>query len=151
MLIIAGLLISILSWIGVVRLIVWSYNRQAAALVVSDHSLDGQFQPLAMKDVMTYHTVGWTVAIFVFFVLLEMASFPLWQLLGFAGVLALVYGTSAISRGETEWVRKNNPAAAPLFGRRRDQVWYRVLMVAEWASYLAVIILTVHLLFSLSD
>jgi hypothetical protein len=94
------------------------------------------------------HTPGWTAAIFVFFVLLGLADFPLWQSLAFGGLLSLVYGTNEVAREENERV-ESEPKGVPLFGRLRDAAWYRLLAVAEWASYLASIVFGAYLLLSL--
>lgn len=148
MLLVLGLSVAVLLWLGVMQGIVWSYNRQASVAAVAGHLVEDRYQHIALTDVIRYHTAGWTATFFVLFVLLELAAFPLWQLLGFSGVLALVYGNAAITRGESEWMGKNDSSAVTLFGRRRDALWYRLLMVAEWAAYLALIVLTAHLVVS---
>jgi len=135
-----GILLSVTIWVGVMQIIAWTWNQHVSKLAASGQRVDARDRHMSISRVAHYHTVGWTFAIFLFFVLLDLADFPLWQMLGFAGLLALVYGTGAITRGEGEWVGKDDPQGKALFGRRRDALWYRVLMVADWAAYLACIV-----------
>lgn len=144
-----GLLIATGVWVGVLQLIAWTWNRHVLVMADSDIRVDKGDRHMTIDRVARYHSLGWTAAFLVFFALLELADFPLWQLLGFAGLLALVYGTSAIARGQNEWVGKDDPASVALFGQRRDAAWYRALMVTEWAAYLASIVLAAHLIMSL--
>lgn len=141
-----GLFIAITIWIGVLHLIACTWNRHVLAMVNSGVEVVEGDRRMTIDRVARYHTLGWTVAIFVFFVLLELADFPLWQLLGFAGLLSLVYGMSAVSRGESEWIGRDDPAAVALFGHRRDAIWYRMLMILDWAAYLAAIVFAADVL-----
>jgi hypothetical protein len=135
-----GLIVAIAIWVGAMRVLMWSMNKQVSVVIGSGLPVEDRYRHITLRRVASYHTLGWTVAILVFFVLLELTAFPLWQMLGFAGLLALVYGTSAVARGESEWIGKDDPERVALFGRLRDAVWYRVLMVIEWAAYLASIV-----------
>jgi hypothetical protein len=143
-----GLLIAIVAWVGVAHVAVWSWNRHVAVLVASGLQVDDADTPLGVGRLARRHTPGWTAAILVFFLLLGLADFPLWQSLGFAGLLSLVYGTNEVAREESER-DESEPKGVPLFGRLRDAAWYRLLAVAEWASYLASIVFGAYLLLEL--
>ncbi|HEU5062007.1 MAG TPA: hypothetical protein VFT79_02500 [Solirubrobacterales bacterium] len=135
-----GLLAALSMWLVAMGVIAWTWNRHVAVMTASGVEVDDRDRHISVERVARYHTLGWTVVLFIFFVLLDLAAFPLWQRLGFSGLLALVYGGHAISRGEGEWVGRDDPGAFALFGRFRDALWYRVLMVTDWAAYLATIV-----------
>lgn len=141
-----GLAIAVMVWILAIRAIAWSFDRQVAAVAAAGLPVEDRFRRISMKEVARYHTLGWTAAIFIFFVLLELAAFPLWQLLGFAGLLSLVYGTSAVARGESEWIGKDDAENVAVFGPVKDAIWYRMLMIIEWAAYLVSIVFGANLL-----
>jgi hypothetical protein len=145
-----GLVAAIAIWAGTMRVLVWSMNKQVSVVLASGLPVEDRYRHITLRKVARYHPLGWTVAILVFFVLLKLAAFPLWQLLGYAGLLSLVYGTYAVARGESEWIGKDDPERVALFGPLRDALWYRVLMVMEWVAYLAAIVFSADLLVGLA-
>lgn len=141
-----GLLLAILFWIGILWGIAWTWNRHVEVLLASGVQVDEADQHMTIKRVARYHTVGLAITFFIFFLVLGLATFPLWQLLGIAGCLSLYFGPSAVARSEDEWTSRHDPGDLALLGRQSDAIWYRVLMVLEWAFYLGIIVLAAYLL-----
>jgi hypothetical protein len=141
------LVLAILLWIGILHGIAWTWNRHVAVMLSSGIQVDTSDQHMTIWRVASYHTVDWTVTFFILFLILELATFPLWQILGLAGLLSLYFGTAAVAKGENEWIGRDGPGAVSLFGRLRDAIWYRTLMVLEWFTHLAVLVLVANLIF----
>jgi hypothetical protein len=146
-----GLLIALVAWMVVMRAIAWSWNKHASVIADGGLHVAESDQHMTVARIARRHTVGWTLALLGFFVLLGLAEFPLWQQLALAGILAVVYGTSSIKRGESEWAGKDEPDRVALFGRIRDAIWYRVLAASEWAAYLVGLVFVGSLLVSIFD
>jgi hypothetical protein len=146
---VVGLLLALGAWLLVMQIIVWTWNQHVAIMVAAGAEIDDRDRRMRIRRVARRHTLGWTSVFFVFFVLLLVADFPLWQVLAFSFLLAFVYGANAIARGESEWVGRENPRDLALFGPRRDALLYRMLAVADWAAYLAGIAFAADVLFSL--
>jgi hypothetical protein len=82
---------------------------------------------------------------FGLFLVMGLSSFPLWQRLGIAGMLVIIYGLSRIRRGETQWIAKNDPDQVAMFGKTADRIWYRLLAIGEWAGYLCALVFAAEL------
>jgi hypothetical protein len=147
-----GLLVAALAaWVGVLCGIVWTWNRHVAVMADSGQHFSEADRRIDVGRVIRRHTLGWTLFYAGFFALMDLASFPLWQRLGFAVVLAVVYGTTSMRREEEEWIEAESAARPALFGRVRDAIWYRVLAVGEWAAYLGSTALAADLLVGALD
>lgn len=147
-----GLLaVALAAWAGFLCCVVWTWNRQVAVMAESGLYVREADRRIDMVRAVRRHTLGWTLFFAGCFVLMDLASFPLWQRLGFVTVLAVAYGTTSIRRDEEDWIRETNLARPALFGRARDAAWYRVLAVGEWAAYLSSLALVADLLVGVFD
>lgn len=146
-----ALLIALVAWMAVMRTIAWSWNKHASVIADGGLHVAESDQRMTMARIARRHTVGWTLTLFGFFVLLGLAEFPLWQQLALAGILAVIYGTSSIKRGESEWAGRDEPDRMALFGRVRDAIWYRALAASEWAAYLVALVFVGNLLVGVFD
>lgn len=144
---VAGLIASAVFWFVAMEGVVWTWNRHAAFLLRSGIAVDESDRRIDVRRVMGLHTIGWSVAILVFFGLLTLADLPLWQRVAFALVLAVAYGVSSINRGEREWAGKKDAKRGALFGRHRDFVWYRFVAACEWLGYLLALTFAADLIF----
>jgi hypothetical protein len=133
-------------WMGAMRAIVWSWNRHVPIVISAGFDVRPNLQRIGLVDVLRRHTVGWTFFFILWFVVLGISDFPLWQQLVIAALLAVAYGLSRIRRGEENRIGGTEPGRVAMFGEVRDKVWYRVLAIAEWAGYLSVIALTTTLI-----
>lgn len=134
-----GLLVAVVFWTTAMLGIVWSWNRHVPIVVAAGFHVDQQYQRIGLREVSRRHTPGWTAFFVGMFLVMELSDFPLWQRLGIAVMLAVFYGLSRIRRGEAQWVAKNEPGLASMFGTFRDRIWYRLLAIAEWTGYLCTI------------
>lgn len=142
LILILGLLLAVVGWIGVLVVIARTTVRHADLGVKAGASITESDRNVTPRRVARRHTPGWTIAFFIFFLLLQLVAFPFWQLVAFICVLSVIYGLSAISSGETAWIGRKDRGAIVLFGRLGDAVWYRALAVADWLLYLAIIVLS---------
>lgn len=90
--------------------------------------------------------MGWSAFFSMLFLALALSGVPLWQRVGFAVVLAVIYGLSRIKRGEATRLGRDEPKRVAMFGVFRDRLWYRVLAIADWAGYLLAIVFAMELL-----
>jgi hypothetical protein len=143
-----GLVLSIVIWWAMMQAIVWSWTRRvsvAASRNVDVDSLD--LRPITVAAIARRHPLGWTVALAVFFTILAISNFPLWQRLGLTGVLAIIYGST--------WLAKSEPgeqAESEGFARKvGSNLWYWVLAVGEWVGYFGAIVFATELLVQVLD
>jgi hypothetical protein len=129
------------------KVVVLSWNRHMALMVAAGIDVDSSDLHIGVRRVMSRHTIGWSFAIFVFFSLLVLADFPLWQRVALASLLAVAYGTSSIRRIEEQRLEGDTPRGVPLFGNVRDAIWYRVLASCEWLGYLLALTFFADLVF----
>lgn len=122
----------------------WTWERNAELMLSKDLPISESDRHLSIRQVAGRHTVGWTLAILGFFVLLDIASFTLGQRLAFAGLLSLIYGSTSVKRDEDAW-HKNGFDRVTLFGPIKDAAWYRVLAIGEWAAYLVMLVVAASL------
>lgn len=106
---------SVLIWLGVTILIAWTWKRHIALMVGSGVQIDAKDQQMSSARIPKRHMVGWSAAFFAVFLLLELADVPLWWLLLFCRLLAIVYGSSEIGRGEQERVAQSDAGELTLF------------------------------------
>jgi hypothetical protein len=145
MLTIGGLLIALFLWIGAMSGIVWSWNRHVPLVVEAGFDVKKEHRHIDLARVARRHTLGWTAFFSVLFLALALSSFPLWQRVGFAVVLSVIYGLSRIKRGEANRLGKDEPNRVAMFGVTRDRLWYRVLAIGDWAGYLIAIVFATEL------
>jgi hypothetical protein len=137
---------ALILWVGAMGAIVWSWNRHVPIVISAGFDVRPNLQHIGLVDVLRRHTAGWTFFFVLWFFVLGISDFPLWQQLGIAALLAVVYGLSRIRRGEENRIGGNEPERVAMFGEVRDKVWYRALAIAEWAGYLSVIALATTLI-----
>lgn len=145
MLTIGGLLIALIIWIAAMSGIVWSWNRHVPIVVAAGFDVKKENQHIDLARVARRHTWGWTTFFLVLFLALALFDFPLWQRAAFVVVLSVIYGLSRIKRGETTRLGKDEPERVAMFGVTRDQLWYRVLTIGDWAGYLLAIVFATEL------
>lgn len=135
-----GLFISLAIWLGAIQSIVWSWNKHALIVASAGLEVGIDDRHISSANVIRLHTIGWTLGLFVFFLVMALTSFPLWQCLGLAIILSVIYGVSRIKQGEEHWIGKDDPGRVALFGQTIDRIWYRALAIGEWAGYLCSIV-----------
>jgi hypothetical protein len=138
-----GLGIALVLWCVALLAIAWSWERHLPIAIAAGAEIDETLRQLTLAQVLWQnvrrHTLGWTAFFFIFFFLLALASFPAWQCLGIAVVLAIYYG-SIRWRREAAGAAKAGSRGASLLGPSKDDVWYGCLAVAEWCGYLGLIV-----------
>jgi hypothetical protein len=87
------------------------------------------------RDIWGRHGVETTIICGVFFGVLALAGFPLWQRIGIAASLALVFGSSWISKSET-W---SGLVHGKSLRQRAMAAGYWCVSVIDWLGYLGVI------------
>lgn len=132
MLVAADLFVALLAWVGVMWVIAWSWDRHVQVYLAAGVVVPADQRPTIKKQAQR-HTLGWTIFLVVFFLVLAVSAFPLWQLLGIAAVLSICYGVTRINR---EGAGRKRPRVS-LFGETRDTFWYRGLAITEWMAFLA--------------
>jgi len=145
MLVIGGLLIALVLWIGAMSGIVWSWNRHVPLVMAAGFEVEEKNQHIDLARVARRHTLGWTAFFAGIFLVLALWNFPLGQRVLFAVVLSAIYGLSRIKRGEATRLGKDEPSRVAMFGVARDRLWYRVLATGDWAGYLVGIVFATEL------
>jgi hypothetical protein len=124
-----GFLVCMALYLAAIYAIGWSARRRAQTFEIAVESTSALPSPL---EIWHRHTVEWTILFSGFFFVLALASFPLWQCLGIAGLLALIFGSL--------WLSHSPPGPSqldePRFRRNLSGVWYWGLAVADWFGYL---------------
>lgn len=147
MLSIVGLALAFSLWIGAMEGIVWSRHRSVPIIMAAGFDVKKRDQRISIARVARRHTLGWTAFFVMFFLILALTSFPLWQRLGFAAILSIIYGLSGVSRGEKHTIGNDEPHRVAMFGPVRDRIWYRILAIAEWVGYLGSLVFATQLVF----
>jgi hypothetical protein len=124
--------------------IAWSWNKTVMLATANDHDT-GDFEPnMVIPRVARRHIQGWTLFFFAFFAAMSLASFTLLEQLGFAAILAVIYGLSSVNQSQA---KQPTPCREIfLFGPRADALWYRVLAVGDWMAVLVGLVFTVELI-----
>lgn len=134
-----GLVALGLFWVGALCALTWSWDRYLHRASAAGVEISSKHRELKLSTVLWLnvrsHTVGWSAFYFVFFVLLGLAGFPVWQRLGIGCVLALYYGSLRASRETGQ-----QPGQPSLFSPRVDRVWYFTILSAEWLGYFGVLV-----------
>jgi hypothetical protein len=78
----------------------------------------------------------------LFFIVLALFNFPLWQRLCIAGALAIVFGSTWLAQSEQGGLAE----AAPRLRRMGDSIWYWFLAVGDWLGYLGILCFATELL-----
>lgn len=140
-----GLLASVSLYLGAIYGMVWSSSQRVKAAENRGVTIDAGLSFPSASEIARRHSIEWTIGFAVFFVILAVAGFPLWQRLGIAGVLAIAYGSM--------WLAQSEPGetaeAASLIQRIGSNTWYWLLAVGDWLGFLAVLCFATDILVSL--
>lgn len=141
-LIFLGLVGSALLYLAAIYGIEWSSLRRVRGGDGSGIAVDAPMSFPTAQEILRRHSVEWAVGFALFFVLLAIADFPLWQRLGVAGVLAIAFGSMWLSQSEPGSAAE----AAPSFQRMGSNIWYWLLAVFDWLGFLGVLCFATELL-----
>jgi hypothetical protein len=140
-----ALLIALCLWFCAMAGIIWSWNRHVPIVVAAGVDVEKDQQHINFGRIVRAHTLGWTAFFFGLFLVMALSEFPVWQRVGIAVMLSVIYGLSRIKRGETSRLGKGEPSRVAMFGELRDKLWYRILAITEWVGYFGVIIFATEL------
>lgn len=127
---------SLLLWFAAMQAITWSWGHRLDAATQRGISIDSPaLGSISVTKLIRGHTIGWTIGFLVLFTILAITDFPLWQRLGIAGVLSLIYGSMWFSQSEPGGAAE----AEPLIRRVGSNTWYWLLAVTEWLGYLGLL------------
>lgn len=94
---------------------------------------------------MERHGLEWTIGLAIFFLLLGLTDFPLWQRLGVAGMFAVVLGSLWLAQSD----RGGSAEQAPLAQRLGSDIWYWMLATVDWLGFLGLLCFGSELLLQL--
>lgn len=98
-----------------------------------------------VRDYVSRHGFGWTIAFLVFFALASAAEFGAGFLLLLSAVLAMVWGIGELRRDWSEGEKAIKEAVgSPPDQDTWLQVRYGVLLVGEWLGFLSTLALAAH-------
>lgn len=140
-----GLILCVAFYLSAIYGFVWIGNRRIQW--ASDHGVTLGPRPEFPSpiEIWTRHSVEMTVIFGIFFVALGLSGFPLWQRVGIAGLIALVFGSFWISNSPTPIALD---VASPA-RRMASTAGYWCLSVADWFGYVGVLCFGTALLLEL--
>lgn len=141
-----GLLASIALYLAAIYGITWSWSLRYRA--AESHGVQIDASPIRFptgSEIWHRHSVEWTIGFTIFFVILTIFDFPLWQQLCITGALAIVFGSAWLAQSESGGLAEE----APRFRRLGSSVWYWLLGVGDWLGYLGVICFAIAVLASI--
>lgn len=132
---ILGLLTSAVLYLVAIYGIVWSSSLRVNRAEDRGAVVDAQLSFPGVEEIVRRHTLEWLIGFALFFTVLALANFPLWQRLGMAGALAVAFGSM--------WLSQSEPGSAarelPPLRRMGSSVWYWLLAVGDWLGFLGMI------------
>lgn len=128
---ICGLLFSLALYLAAIYGLVWSASRRVRYLEAQGVSTDDRWKFPSAREILIRHSGEWLLGFFVFFLLLGLADFPLWQRLGIGALAALYFGSIWFDQSG-----RNMDERVSAGRRLASNVWYWLLAVADWLGFM---------------
>lgn len=133
-LVIGGLLLSLVLYLAAIYGIAWSASRRVREFEGPSVSARKSPEFPRMHEIWVRHSVEWLVGFFVFFLILGLTDFPLWQRLGLGAVFALFLGSIWFDQSG-----RNPNKGLPRYRRGMSNAWYLLLAVTDWLGFMWVL------------
>jgi hypothetical protein len=142
---ILGLLVSAALYLGAVYAFVWAGRRRIEWASRRGVLLGPAPAVPSTSELWNRHSVDMTIIYGVFFLALGIAGFSVWQRVGFAALVAIVFGSFWIANSPN---RIGLEVASPV-RRMASVVGYWCLSVADWFGYLCILCFATALIMEL--
>jgi hypothetical protein len=133
-LVIGGFLTALALYLAAIYGIAWSASRRISEIEGRSVPIRHRLAFPSVHEIWIRHSVEWLLGFFVFFLLLGLTEFPLWQRLGLGAVFALYFGSVWFDQSG-----RNTDKEVRRYRRGASNVWYWLLAVADWLGFMWIV------------